>query len=200
MKTGSIVGGTDLPERRFQLGAIRCTRGTSRMEMASCRRIDRAGDLPLEDNFRPFQSRVCHRDRRKKGLGIGMPGILVEELGWSHLHDPSQVHDRDVVTDMSDDIEVMGDEEISQPEFFLQILQQVDDLGLGGYIQGRDGFVGNDQIGIDGQRPGDPDSLPLPPAELMGITVEVLRAQPDHFQNLDHLFFPICFPRPPVNR
>ena len=135
-----------LLERGFQLGTFLCPMRTSGMEMASCRRIDRTGDLPLENDFLPFQSRVCHRDGGEKGLGVGMPGILVEDLGRSHLHDPPQVHDRDVVTDVGHDIEVVGDEEIGQPESFLQVLQQVDDLGLDGNIQGGDRLVGDDQI------------------------------------------------------
>jgi hypothetical protein len=59
--------------------------------------------------------------------------------------------------------EVMGDEQIGQPEFFLDILHQVDDLGLDRDVERRDRFIGNNQAWPNGQRPGDADPLALPP-------------------------------------
>ncbi len=44
---------------------------------------------------------------------------------------------------MLDDTQIMGDKQIGQSEFFLQIFQQVDNLGLNGNVQGRNGFVRN---------------------------------------------------------
>ena len=45
----------------------------------------------------------------------------------------SQVY---AVTEMADHAEIMRDEEVSQLELFLQILEQVEDLGLDRYVQG----------------------------------------------------------------
>ena len=45
----------------------------------------------------------------------------------------------------------MGDKQISQPQLLLEFLQQVDDLGLNGNIQGGDRLVTNHQRRLAGQ-------------------------------------------------
>ena len=77
------------------------------MKVASHRGIDRAGDLSFKNNFLPFQSRVRHRDGGKESLGVGMPGILIEDRGRSHFDDLSQVHNGHVITDIGHHIEVV---------------------------------------------------------------------------------------------
>jgi len=61
---------------------------------------------------------------------------LVEQFfGRCILHDVTEVHDSDPVTDVAHHMEVMRDEKVSEPESTLEFLEQVDDLGLDGNIQ-----------------------------------------------------------------
>ena len=62
---------------------------------------------------------------------------------------------------MLHDAEVVGDEQIGEAELLLEILQQVDDLGLDRDVQRRDGLVADDQLGLERERSCDADPLAL---------------------------------------
>ena len=55
----------------------------------------------------------------------------------------------------------MGDEEVGQIQLFLQVLEQVDDLGLNRDIQRGNRFVGDDEFRLQRQGAGDADALSL---------------------------------------
>ena len=55
----------------------------------------------------------------------------------------------------------MGDEQVGQVELLLQLLQQVDDLGLDAHVQCRHRLITHDKLEVDGQGSGHPDALPL---------------------------------------
>ena len=75
---------------------------------------------------------------RRRGWGSGtareqrhrvrVPGRRVERVDVGDLDDLAEVHHRDAVADVLDDREVVGDEEIRQPELVLEIVEQVEDL------------------------------------------------------------------------
>ena len=96
-----------------------------------------------------------------------MERVLVDGVGRPELHDLAQVHDRDPVGDVADDAEVVGDEEVGEAELLLQVLEQVEDLGLDRDVERRDGLVGDDQLRVQGERPGDADALALAAGELV---------------------------------
>ena len=56
----------------------------------------------------------------------------------------------------------------------LQVLHQVEDLGLDGHVEGRHRLVGHDQLGLEGQGPGQADPLALAAGELVGVAVDRL--------------------------
>ena len=59
---------------------------------------------------------------------------------------------------------------IGQPEALLEIFcSRLDDLRLDRDVERRHRLVADDQIGIDGQRAGDADTLALPAGELVRI-------------------------------
>ena len=78
----------------------------------------------------------------------------------------------------------MGDEEIGQLEFLLQILHQVDDLRLDGDIERGDRLVRDDQLRSQGERARDADTLPLAATELVRVAVVEVRIQADDLQQL----------------
>src|SRR5512140_2619021 len=90
-----------------------------------------------------------------------MPRSREQLFGGRGLDDPADVHHRDPLADVLDDAEVVRDEEVSEPELFLKVEQEVEDLRLHRYVQRGYGFVGDDQAGIQRQRAGDADALAL---------------------------------------
>ena len=60
------------------------------------------------------------------------------------------------------------------PSFALQLLQQLQQLGLDGDVDGRGGLVGDQQVRIVGERHGDHHALALPARELVRIGGEPL--------------------------
>jgi len=61
----------------------------------------------------------------------------------------------------------------------LQILEQVDDLGLYGDVERRDRFVENDEIRLERQGAGDTDPLTLAAGELVWVAIVVFALETD---------------------
>ena len=68
--------------------------------------------------------------------GVGSPGIVDDVPGRAVLDDLTAIHDGDPVGDMTDDTQIMGYEQVGKIIFFTKILQQINHLGLHGYVQG----------------------------------------------------------------
>ena len=98
-----------------------------------------------------------------------MERLRVELARAGELHDPAEVHHRDPVADVAHDRQVVGDEQVGQPESVLEPLEQVDDLGLDRDVERADRLVGDDEVGVERERPGDADALPLAAGELVRI-------------------------------
>ena len=123
---------------------------------------------------------------RQERLGVGVPGPRVDLVAGALLDDLAEVHHRDPVGDVAHDRQVVGDEDVGEAELVLQHLEQVDDAGLDRHVERRHGLVEHDQLGLEGQRPGDADALALPAGELVGEAVGVLGRQPDDGEQLLH--------------
>jgi hypothetical protein len=87
--------------------------------------------------------------------------VVVDLLGRAELDDLPQVHDRDPVGDVTNDAEVVRDEDIREPELVLDVFEQVDDLCLDRDVEGRDRLVGDDQLRLQRQGAGNSDALAL---------------------------------------
>ena len=68
---------------------------------------------------------------------------------------------------------------IGQVVLFLQVLDQIEDLGAYGDVEGGDGFVGDDETGVEGEGAGNADALALAAAEGVGVAAHVFGAQAD---------------------
>ena len=71
--------------------------------------------------------------------------------------------------------QIVSDEKVGQPQGRLELLQQVDDLGLDRDVQRADRLVADDEIGLAGQRPGNGNTLALAAGKLMGVFFAVGR-------------------------
>ena len=74
--------------------------------------------------------RIGPWDGRKQRLGIGMTRAGIEGALGGDFDELAEIHHSDAVADMLHDREVVGDEQIGEPETALQVLQQVDNLRL----------------------------------------------------------------------
>jgi hypothetical protein len=115
------------------------------------------------------------------------------------LHDLSEVHDCHPVAHVLDHAQVMSDEEIREPATLLQVLKQVDDLGLDRNVESRDWLVGNQKLRVHGECAGDADSLPLPTAELVRIPVDCILPETNQPQHLENTLTLLCSTGKPVD-
>ena len=88
------------------------------------------------------------------------------------LDDLAVVHDAHPVGHLAHDAEIVGDEQHRHVELGLELEQQVEDLRLDGHVERRGRLVGDQQVGLVGERHGDHHALPLAARELMRIGVE----------------------------
>src|SRR5262249_28430030 len=178
------------------LRAGRYAQRAARVEAAAGGRIDRARHVALKEDALAFHRGIGDRHRREERFGIRMSRVGVELLGRRDLDDLAQVHHGYAGRDVLDDREVVGDEQVREAELGLQILEQVHDLRLDRDVEGGDRLVGDDQLGIHGQGPRDPDPLALAARELVRIAAQVIGQQADRLQELhDALFQLLSSPR-----
>src|SRR3954471_2454921 len=109
--------------------------------------------------------RVRHRNCGEECLGVLDLRMLVDRVRVALLDDLPEVHHRDPVAHPPDDSEIVGDEEVREPELLLQVLEQVEDLRLDRDVERRDGLVAHDQLRIQGECARDADALALPAGE-----------------------------------
>ena len=133
----------------------------ARMEIAAAGRVGGIGDLATEDNLIFFEAGIGLGHSRQERLGIRMLGVKIERFGIGEFNDFADIHDGDAVGDVLNDAEVVRDEEISQFQLFLQVLQQVENLRLDRDIKGGDRLIGDDQARVRRQGAGNADALAL---------------------------------------
>ena len=105
--------------------------------------------------FRAPWDRVDQPDR------VRVLGGFEHFCDWALLDDAASVADVHAIDDLPDDSEVVGDEQIAEPEPLFQLAEQVEHLGLHRHVQCRDRFVTDDEPRLDRKRPGDGHPLAL---------------------------------------
>jgi len=110
-----------------------------------------------------------------------MGGVGGDEFGGAFFDELTVFENRDLIADVFDDGEVVGNKEVSKVKFFLEIHQKVDDLGLDRYIKCADGFVADDELRFDGEGAGNADTLALASAKFVGEAAGVGRVEADKF-------------------
>ena len=104
-----------------------------------------------------------------------------------HLDDLAHVHHGHAVGHLGDHAQVVGDHQDRHAEVGLELLQQLQDLGLDRHVERRRRLVGDQQARIAGQRHRDHRPLAHAAGELVRILVEALLriADADRSQHLD---------------
>ncbi len=141
----------------------------ARGESAAGLGLDRGADFAAEDFRCVAPRRFDFRNRRDERAAVGV--VLVSEQFFCRrfFDDLAEVHDGDLVGDVFDHRHVVGDEHVGKVQPVLEVLHQVEDLRLNGDVERRDGLVAHDELGLQGERPGDADALAPAPVELMRV-------------------------------
>src|SRR6267142_49999 len=90
--------------------------------------------------------------------------------GRPDLNDLSVIHDRNAGGEIAHYRHGVRDEQVGQPELALQLGEQIHDLRAHAYVEGGDGFIGNDELRAQSEGAGDSDALALTSAEFVRET------------------------------
>src|SRR5690606_27975353 len=91
------------------------------------------------------------------------------------------------IAHMTDDGQIMRNEQIRQIKLLLELPEQIYDLRLDGDVQSRHRLIANDKFGAQSDSSCDDNPLALPAGKLMGVFLQTSRGQPDHLQELPGL-------------
>ena len=112
------------------------------------------GHVALQDDPLPLPLllRIGDGHGGQQGDGVRVVRVLVQRVPVGNLDDLAEVHDPDLVGDVADHGQVVGDEHVGEAQPVLQVFEQVDDLSLDRHVEGGHGLVEDDQLGVEGER------------------------------------------------
>src|SRR5262249_41733503 len=168
----------------------------TRMEHAAGRRIHRARHLTLDSPvLAPFlDRRIGDRHGLEQCPRVRMQRIAVQLITVGELDHLAKVHDRDTMAQVTDNAEIMGNEEVGEVELVAEIFEEIDDLCLDGHVERRDCLVANNKFGPQRERTCNTDALALSTAHFVGVAAgKLFRQAADVQQLMDTPFL-----RPPV--
>src|SRR5262245_14726671 len=163
----ALAGGR---HQRLRLATRRLRERAARFEAAA------SGDLAqvwqaASDARQPFPARLEARYRRQQALAVGMQWTFEYIRRAAALDHFTSVEYGNLVGDAADHAEVMADEEHRQAAACLQLLQEVEDLGLDGDVEGRCWLVENQEVGLGRQRAGNQGPLAHATGQLVRIGI-----------------------------
>jgi hypothetical protein len=103
-----------------------------------------------------------------------MKGISDNGFLWAAFDESARVHNTDLIAKLTNQGDIVGNQDHGCATFPYQISHQGKDLGLDGHIQGGGWFIGNNQCRIGGYGYGDDHPLAHTTGELMRIVPEPL--------------------------
>src|SRR5260221_2799574 len=158
--------------------------GAARVEGAAGRRIERRGEFALQHDALALLAEIDTRRRGEQGLRVRVERALEDRLLRYLLGRPAEIHDEKIIGDVADDAEIVRDEEVGQAELVLQVVEQVEHLGLDRDVEGGDRLVGDHQLGPQHERARDGDALALAAREHVRVALVMLGPQPDLFHHV----------------
>ena len=129
------------------------------------------------------------RYRINKCFRICRSRVPVNGFRIAGFHNPAFFHHHHPVAEIADNRKIMGNKYGGKTKFPLQVIDQVQHLGLHTHIQCRHGFIKYNEIRIQGKRPGNHNPLPLPPGKFMGIPVKIFRPRSTFCKSSITFFF-----------
>ena len=111
------------------------SQGTTRMEMASGRRVNGAWRFPLDKTAGGVEADFIKQRGCVEGFRVGMARGAKDLFDGSHLDNAAQVHDRHAIADVAHGPKVMGDHQQGKVEPPAQIVEKIENLGANRRIQ-----------------------------------------------------------------
>jgi hypothetical protein len=111
---------------------------------------------------------AARRRRCGEQLGVGVRRVQDDLVARPALDDFAFVHDHDVRREVPGRGQVMGDVEHPELSLVLELVQEVQDLQANRHVQHRHRLVGEEDVGIGSERPGDSHPLALSARQLVG--------------------------------
>ncbi len=135
-------------------------------------------------------------------LGIGVLRAREEFGDRALLDDLARGHHADALGDLPHDAEVVGDEQHRHAQAPLQLFEKLEDLRLHGDVERGGRLVGDEQVGLVGERHGDHHPLALAAGKLVRIGGETRRriGDADFVEQLDHALACGHFEQPAMHR
>src|SRR5713101_1875557 len=107
--------------------------------------------------------RLQVNDRREEALCVGMKRFVKNVPDRAELDKLSSIENRNPITDLSDNPQIVRDEQERHVIRLLEVLKNVENLGLDDYIEGRCGLVSDEERRLQDQSERDHYSLGHPP-------------------------------------
>ena len=98
------------------------------------------------------------------------------------LHHLAAPKNGDLVAQHANHRQVMADEDDRETKLGAQLLQQHQDMRLGGDVEAGDDLIGDDEVRLQRQSPRDAGALALATGELVRIAVDERRRQTDEIE------------------
>lgn len=110
------------------------------MEATPGRRVHGAGDIALKHNPLATSARIGNGCGRKQRLCIRVARCLKQRSPVGYFNNFAQIHHRHPMRQMLHNGQVVADEQQGKPQFFLHLLQQVNNLRLDRHALSIDGL------------------------------------------------------------
>ena len=130
-----------------------------------------------------LQPRHCGKQR----LGVLVGGGGKNFVRLPVFHDAALAHHGNTVRNVMNHGQIMGNEDHGQVQVAGQSDEKVQNLGLDGDVQRRNGFIRNDQPGFRSQGTRDGYALALASGKFMGILAHQGGIQAHPFHQFRHL-------------
>ena len=169
------------------------------MKPTARRRSGRTGYVAGEDDPPPPTVRLDAGHGGEERERVGMERLGVEPRGGRLFNDPPEVHHGHVVRHILHDRKIVRDEEVGESQLLPQFHEQVHHLRLDRDVERRDRLVEHEEVGLDHDRAGDGDPLPLATGKLVRVAVERRRGEPGAGQRASHPFEPLGRRAQPVD-
>ena len=167
------MAGRHFLQRRHRLDADIHGVLAARREAAARRRVEQARHR-AGNGLQPLLVRggaVDARDRADQALRVGMARIAEQLLDRRLLDHLAGIHHHHALRGLGDHAHGMGDQHDRHAEPLLHLGQQLEDLRLDGHVERGGRLVGDQQLGVAGQRHGDHHALAHAAGELVRIVV-----------------------------
>ena len=116
------------------------------MEMTAAGWLDWRRDISGEADFFHASVWVELGHGREQRLRVGMTGMIEHLLGRATFDDTAEIHHGDLIRQVLDNAQIVGDEKIRQPQVGLELGQEVEDLRLYGDVQRAGGLVADEEV------------------------------------------------------